>query len=161
MRGLTLRADPSAGGVAAPGHGLRFEGRFYSLDGVHSGPVPAHRIEIWLGVYRPLGLALTGRLADGWLPSLGSVSALDLAEKHARIDEAAAKAGRKPGDIRRLLNVSGGIGADELSGLALAHGFDTFILWFEGDVQREVRRFAAEVAPVVRASVERARASSP
>jgi alkanesulfonate monooxygenase SsuD/methylene tetrahydromethanopterin reductase-like flavin-dependent oxidoreductase (luciferase family) len=49
---------------------VRREGRHYALDGVHPGPVPAHRIGIWLGAYGPRMLRVTGRLADGWLPSV-------------------------------------------------------------------------------------------
>src|SRR5579864_9192705 len=33
--------------------GARFEGDFYRLDGVNTGPVPAHPIGIWLGAYKP------------------------------------------------------------------------------------------------------------
>ncbi|HVH65805.1 MAG TPA: LLM class flavin-dependent oxidoreductase, partial [Candidatus Acidoferrum sp.] len=50
--------------------GARLDGRYYQLRGVHAGPGPAHKIGIWLGAYRPRMLAITGRLADGWLPSL-------------------------------------------------------------------------------------------
>jgi alkanesulfonate monooxygenase SsuD/methylene tetrahydromethanopterin reductase-like flavin-dependent oxidoreductase (luciferase family) len=135
--------------------GLRFNGNFYSLNGVNSGPRPAHKVEIWLGVYKPRGLALTGRLADGWLPS--NLSPPVLADGHARIDEAAAKAGRQPSEIRRLYNVGGQITEGALTELALEHGMDTFILWFEGDVESQLRRFAAEVAPAVRRNVARAR----
>ncbi len=135
--------------------GLRFNGNFYSLNGVNSGPRPAHRVEIWLGVYKPRGLALTGRLADGWLPS--NLPPPVLADGHARIDQAAAKAGRQPSEVRRLYNVSGQITEGALTELALEHGMDTFILWFEGDVESQLRRFAAEVAPAVRRDVARAR----
>ena len=135
--------------------GLRFNGNFYSLNGVNSGPRPAHRVEIWLGVYKPRGLALTGRLADGWLPS--NLPSPVLADGHARIDQAAAKAGRQPSEVRRLYNVSGQITEGALTELALEHGMDTFILWFEGDVESQLRRFAAEVAPAVRRNVARAR----
>jgi alkanesulfonate monooxygenase SsuD/methylene tetrahydromethanopterin reductase-like flavin-dependent oxidoreductase (luciferase family) len=135
--------------------GLRFNGNFYSLNGVNSGPRPAHKVEIWLGVYKPRGLALTGRLADGWLPS--NLPPPVLADGHARIDEAAAKAGRQPSEIRRLYNVGGQITEGALTELALEHGMDTFILWFEGDVESQLRRFAAEVAPAVRRNVARAR----
>jgi alkanesulfonate monooxygenase SsuD/methylene tetrahydromethanopterin reductase-like flavin-dependent oxidoreductase (luciferase family) len=135
--------------------GLRFNGNFYSLNGVNSGPRPAHRVEIWLGVYKPRGLALTGRLADGWLPS--NLPPPVLADGHARIDQAAAKAGRQPSEVRRLYNVSGQITEGALTELALEHGMDTFILWFEGDVESQLRRFAAEVAPAVRRNVARAR----
>ena len=49
---------------------LRFDGEHYRLKGVHSGPVPAHPIGIWLGVGGLKALALLGRVADGWsLPS--------------------------------------------------------------------------------------------
>jgi alkanesulfonate monooxygenase SsuD/methylene tetrahydromethanopterin reductase-like flavin-dependent oxidoreductase (luciferase family) len=135
--------------------GLRFNGNFYSLNGVNSGPRPAHKVEIWLGVYKPRGLALTGRLADGWLPS--NLPPPVLADGHARIDEAAVKAGRQPSDVRRLYNVSGQVTEEALTELALEHGMDTFILWFEGDVESQLRRFAAEVAPAVRRNVARAR----
>jgi alkanesulfonate monooxygenase SsuD/methylene tetrahydromethanopterin reductase-like flavin-dependent oxidoreductase (luciferase family) len=135
--------------------GLRFNGNFYSLNGVNSGPRPAHKVEIWLGVYKPRGLALTGGLADGWLPS--NLPPPVLADGHARIDEAAAKAGRQPSEIRRLYNVGGQVTEGALTELALEHGMDTFILWFEGDVESQLRRFAAEVAPAVRRNVARAR----
>ena len=34
-------------------------------------PKPAHRIPIWLGAFGDRALAVTGRQADGWVPSLG------------------------------------------------------------------------------------------
>ncbi|HEX6304162.1 MAG TPA: LLM class flavin-dependent oxidoreductase [Anaerolineales bacterium] len=40
---------------------------------------------------------------------------------------------------------------DELSDLVVTHGFDTFILWAEGEGQ--LSRFAGQVAPAVRARV--------
>ncbi|WP_084961207.1 LLM class flavin-dependent oxidoreductase [Thermoactinospora rubra] len=86
---------------------LRFEGEHYHLRGAHSGPVPAHRIEIWLGVRGPRALALTGRKADGWLPSSPWAPPESLPGFHARIDEAAVSAGRRPREIRRLYNVHG------------------------------------------------------
>ena len=49
---------------------LRFEGEHYRLAGVHSGPLPAHPIGIWLGVNGPRALRLAGQVADGWVPSL-------------------------------------------------------------------------------------------
>jgi alkanesulfonate monooxygenase SsuD/methylene tetrahydromethanopterin reductase-like flavin-dependent oxidoreductase (luciferase family) len=48
---------------------LRFEGQYYRLQGAHSGPLPAHPIGIWLGVYGPRALQLAGQAADGWVPS--------------------------------------------------------------------------------------------
>jgi alkanesulfonate monooxygenase SsuD/methylene tetrahydromethanopterin reductase-like flavin-dependent oxidoreductase (luciferase family) len=145
--------------------GLRYEGRYYRLAGAQSGPVPAHPIGIWLGVYGPRALALTGRVADGWVPSFrGDMAAITAMS--ATLDAAARDAGREPGQIRRVLNVSGLITdgtsegvlrgpvsqwVEELSDLALGSGFDTFVLWAEGEHQLE--RFAEEVVPAVRAQV--------
>jgi alkanesulfonate monooxygenase SsuD/methylene tetrahydromethanopterin reductase-like flavin-dependent oxidoreductase (luciferase family) len=149
---------------------LRFEGTHYRLAGAHSGPVPAHPIGIWLGVYGPRSLRLTGRVADGWVPSFrGELQpVLDMT---ARLDEGAAEAGRDPGEIRRVLNVGGAVTdgpsdgmfrgplaqwVDELTALALGPGFDTFVLWAEGPGQLE--RFAEEVVPGTRDQVARERA---
>jgi alkanesulfonate monooxygenase SsuD/methylene tetrahydromethanopterin reductase-like flavin-dependent oxidoreductase (luciferase family) len=144
---------------------LRFDGRHYRLAGAQSGPVPAHPIGIWLGVYGPRALRLTGRLADGWVPSLrGEVT--PLAEGSARLDEAAVEAGRDPAELRRVLNVNGQITGgdrggllqgpvdqwvDDLTDLAVGHGFDTFMFWAEQPGQ--LARFAEEVVPAVRAQV--------
>ncbi|OLB64816.1 MAG: monooxygenase [Actinobacteria bacterium 13_2_20CM_2_72_6] len=148
---------------------LRFDGAHYRLAGAQSGPVPAHPIGIWLGVYGPRALRLAGRVADGWIPSLrGELPPLrDMA---ARLDDAAAEAGRDPGAIRRVLNVSGAItdGAaeglfngpvehwvEQLTELAVRDGFDTFIL--AADAPGQLARFAEEVVPAVRSSVVDAR----
>jgi alkanesulfonate monooxygenase SsuD/methylene tetrahydromethanopterin reductase-like flavin-dependent oxidoreductase (luciferase family) len=144
---------------------LRFEGQYYRLQGAHSGPLPAHPIGIWLGVYGPRALQLAGQEADGWVPSFrGDLG--QIADMTARLDDAAAEAGRDPARIRRILNVGGEItdGAsngvlrgpvdqwvDELTDLAVTYGFDTFILWAEGEGQ--LSRFAQHVAPAVRAQV--------
>ena len=144
---------------------LRFDGKHYKLRGAHSGPVPAHPIGIWLGVTGPRALKLTGQVADGWVPSFrGDLK--KISEMTKRLNDAAAKAGRDPASIRRILNVNGEITdgasngilqgpvtqwADELSNLAIAYGFDTFIFWGEGEGQ--LQRFSNEVVPAVRAQV--------
>ena len=149
---------------------LRFNGVHYRLAGAHSGPVPLHPIGIWLGVYGPRALRLAGRVADGWVPSLsGNISRLS--EGSARLDDAAAAAGRDPAEIRRVVNVNGQITdggsqgllrgpinqwVDELTDLAVGYGFDTFLFWGEGEDQ--LSRFAEEVAPAVRAQVTSERA---
>jgi len=144
---------------------LRFDGAHYRLAGAHSGPVPAHPIGIWLGVYGPRALQLTARVADGWVPSFRGDLA-QILEMTARLDQAAAAAGRDPREIRRVLNLGGAItdGAstgtlngpvsrwtDELTDLAVGPGFDTFVLWADGAGQ--LARFAEEVVPAVRAQV--------
>ena len=130
---------------------VRFEGRFYRLEGVNAGPPPAHPIGIWLGAYKPRMLSLVGRLADGWVPSLGYVQPADLTEGNRRIDEAALAAGRDPRAIRRVLN-SGNQPVELFVELVVEHGMDTFIV--NGEDPDEMRRFASEVAPAVRQSLE-------
>ena len=73
-------------------------------EGPASGPPPMHEIGIWLGVGKPKALALTGRLADGWVPSfLGHARS---GARHAAPDRrAASAAGREPSEIRRVLKL--------------------------------------------------------
>lgn len=151
--------------------GVRVDGEFHRVVGAKRGPAPAHDVGIWLGAYKPRMLALTGRRADGWLPSLGYLQPGDLGRGNTIIDDAAREAGRDPADVRRLLNVTGrfatvGRGplngpaeqwAEELADLALSDGISTFILG--SDDPEDLRRFAAEVAPAVRELVAGERAA--
>ncbi|MGC5051783.1 LLM class flavin-dependent oxidoreductase [Micromonospora sp. DT48] len=153
--------------------GVRVEGEFHRAVGAKRGPAPAHDVGIWLGAYKPRMLALTGRRADGWLPSLAYLQPGDLARGNAIIDEAAAEAGRSPADVRRLLNINGRFAAtgrgplhgpteqwaEELADLALTEGISTFILG--SDDPDDLRRFAAEVAPATRELVAAERATPP
>ena len=123
----------------------------HRVVGAKRGPGHAHDIGIWLGAYKPRMLALTGRKADGWLPSLGYLQPGDLAEGNAIIDDAAGEAGRSPRDVRRLLNIGPAQSAEELAGLALEHGISAFILG--SDDPDDLQRFAEEVAPAVREMV--------
>lgn len=147
--------------------GLRFDGEYYRIGGAQSGPVPPHPIGIWLGAYGPKALQLTGRVADGWIPSFrGDLQ--QIADMTARLEDAISHAGREQRDVRRILNVNGTItdGASEgplngpvdhwteqLAAFANDYGFDTFVFWGEGDGQLE--RFAQDVVPGVRKAVSR------
>lgn len=141
---------------------LPVRGEHYSAVGLKPAPA-AHPIEIWLGAYKPRMLELTGRVADGWLPSLGRMTPAEITEASARIDTAARAAGRPPQAVRRLANVSGPPLAsahvpqwtDELTALALGHGFSTFI--FPGDEADGIHVVGQEIAPAVRAAVAAAR----
>jgi alkanesulfonate monooxygenase SsuD/methylene tetrahydromethanopterin reductase-like flavin-dependent oxidoreductase (luciferase family) len=144
---------------------ISVEGEHYSVKGLHPGPPPAHPIEIWLGVGKPRALALTGRLADGWVPSLSWATPEIVPELQRRVDDGAAEAGRDPAEIRRLYNISGrivdgptnglldgppGHWVETLTGFARELGFDTFIFWPADDPLGQVERFAEEVVPAVR-----------
>jgi alkanesulfonate monooxygenase SsuD/methylene tetrahydromethanopterin reductase-like flavin-dependent oxidoreductase (luciferase family) len=150
---------------------LRVEGMHYRLAGAQSGPVPPHRIGIWLGAYGPRALSLTGRVADGWVPSFrGDVE--QIADMTRQLDSAVAAAGRSPSDLRRVLNVSGSITAgtsggvfdgpvdqwvEDLTEFSVSYAFDTFIFWGEGDGQLDV--FAQEVVPAARTQIAAALSS--
>jgi alkanesulfonate monooxygenase SsuD/methylene tetrahydromethanopterin reductase-like flavin-dependent oxidoreductase (luciferase family) len=147
---------------------VSFEGRHYSLDGLHPGPPPAHPIGIWLGAYGPRMMRVVGRLADGWIPSLPRMPLDEVLEKQRRIDDSAQAAGRDPAAIRRIANLSGEIvdraatewlhgpprhWIEELTRLVSDYGFDGFILSaVEGSV-RQIERFGTEVAPAVRSAL--------
>jgi alkanesulfonate monooxygenase SsuD/methylene tetrahydromethanopterin reductase-like flavin-dependent oxidoreductase (luciferase family) len=130
-----------------------FDGEHYRLGGYEPGPPPAHRIEIWLGAYKPRMLRLTGRRADGWIPSFGYLKPDAVADASALVDEAAERAGRDPAAIRRAYNfgMPDGDPAETIAGWATELGLDTFVLWPDGAAEAE--RFAAEVVPAVRAAV--------
>ena len=75
--------------------GIRVDGTYYQVIGAKRGPAPAHEIPIWIGAYKPRMLRLTGRVGDGWLPSMpyleqmGQDGRTQLAEGNRIIDEAA------------------------------------------------------------------------
>ena len=152
------------------GGGIRLAGKQYMVSGAKRGPAPAHDVSIWLGAYKPRMLALTGRLADGWLPSSGYAGPDQLAAMNKIIDEAAVEAGRDPGAVRRLYNISGAFSGgggflqgpeelwiDQLTELTLGEGMSTYIL--ASDNPDDIRRFA-EVAAGVRDAVAVARSGA-
>ncbi|MDX6292322.1 MAG: hypothetical protein QOH50_1397 [Kribbellaceae bacterium] len=144
--------------------GVRFEGKHYRLAGALRGPAPVHDISMWVGAFKPRMLRLVGRLADGWWPTVPALKPGDLAAGNAVIDAAAARAGREPHAIRRLLNLGQGYApardtAAELARLALEDGIGTFIVSVNDP--RAIADFAAEVAPRVREAVEKARLRGP
>lgn len=153
---------------------VHFEGEFYRVPGARTGPTPAQPIEIWLGAYGPRMLGLTGRLADGWVPSVPYAPPAALPEMQARIDDAAVAAGRTPAQIRRVYNLMGMIGSvpnadafkgtaeqwvETLTWLTLEMGMDTFLFGPADNSDEQFEVFAAEVAPAVREAVARERKS--
>ena len=155
----------------APGE-VSYDGRYYAVKGAGRGPRPAHDIPIWVGAYKPKMLALTGAVGDGWLPTIEYLprGADSLPELNARIDAAAHDAGRDPAAVRRLMNfmnvqfssaprglLNGPADAwvEQIADLALRHGVSAFVIG--GDDPSMTQRFGAEIAPAVRAIVERER----
>ncbi len=155
--------------VSAAG-GVRVDGEHHRVRGAKRGPAPAHAISLWLGAYKPRMLRLTGRKADGWLPSLMNLPREAIGPANSAIDDAARAVSRDPREIRRLLNVQGSFEPSalgflqgppeqwvaDLLPLVIEHGFSTFIL--ATDDPGTIERFGVEVAPALRAAVARARA---
>jgi alkanesulfonate monooxygenase SsuD/methylene tetrahydromethanopterin reductase-like flavin-dependent oxidoreductase (luciferase family) len=134
-------------------------GEHHHVEGAKPGPPPAHPIGIWVGAYGPRMLRLTGRLGDGWLPSLGNMKPEDARRMQTAVDEAAKAAGRHPGDVERALNLGALEGdpstwADRLARIATELGFSTLLVGLPDDDPVEtVRRLGEEVTPRLRGLV--------
>jgi alkanesulfonate monooxygenase SsuD/methylene tetrahydromethanopterin reductase-like flavin-dependent oxidoreductase (luciferase family) len=136
---------------------IRFEGEYYRAWGAKPGPIPAYGIGLWIGAYGPRMLRLTGRLGDGWLPSLGThyLSDEDAARAQAAVDEAAREAGRDPADVVRAANVMAlegdpGSWPDRLAGVTEL-GFTTLLVGVpEEDPLGFVERLGQETGPRLR-----------
>jgi alkanesulfonate monooxygenase SsuD/methylene tetrahydromethanopterin reductase-like flavin-dependent oxidoreductase (luciferase family) len=134
---------------------LHVEGRYHRVSGAARGPAPAHDIPIWVGAYKPRMQRIIGRKGDGWLPSLPWLKPGDIERGNRVIDESARKAGRDPGDITRLMNVTPQYDADDMAELAVDHGISVFIMG--SDDPQEIRKFAEVTAPRIRERVGKAR----
>ncbi|HEV3479723.1 MAG TPA: LLM class flavin-dependent oxidoreductase, partial [Gaiellaceae bacterium] len=82
-----------------------FAGRLYRTEHASLEPKPERKIPIWLGTFAPRALAVTGRLADGWVPSLGYAGPAEVVSMRARIRAAAEAAGRDPDEVTCVYNL--------------------------------------------------------
>jgi probable F420-dependent oxidoreductase len=145
------------------------EGRLYRTDGAEVEPKPDHPIPIWLGTYGRRALALTGQLADGWIPSLGYAPPEQIPRLRERVLTAARAAGRDPDTLTCAYNLSIRIdehadpepsvvaGAPEAVTERLRSfvelGFTTMNFIPVGPTQDEqIERLAREVLPALRAA---------
>ena len=121
------------------------------------------------GAFGPPALAVTGRLANGWIPSLAYMPTGEIPAMRRRIDAAAEAAGRRPDEICGILNVSIRIDPDAepqpdaVTGSAeqavsqlrdlLRLGFTGFNFIASGpDRKADMQRIAEEVLPVLRST---------
>lgn len=139
---------------------VTYAGRVYRTEAADIEPKPAHHIPVWLGTFGPRALAVTGRVADGWLPSLGHVPDGTLPALREKVLAAAAEAGRDPAEITCAANLTLRLGrggeadvtgepaeaVERLSGLREL-GFTAFNLQTPRD---QWDRVAAEVVPALR-----------
>lgn len=159
------------------GKSFSYAGDVYQVTGVRPGPVPAHRIPIWVGARGPRMLRLLGRMADGLFTSYNYESPDHLNFTNQHIDEGTEQAGRVTTEVRRGYNLMGVIdtGHDDtrVSGLKgdafnapvgewvdriitwhQDYRQDTFIFWpAAGNKVRQIEAFTQEVIPAVQATV--------
>jgi alkanesulfonate monooxygenase SsuD/methylene tetrahydromethanopterin reductase-like flavin-dependent oxidoreductase (luciferase family) len=162
--------------LSGGGQPVTFDGMVYRVSGLAAAAEPAP--PIWTGAVGPRALAVTGRLADGWLPSRGSDWLSPLyRESRPVIDEAAVAAGRDPSAVVTICNFGGRITAeplaqtrdadgrwvggsvgqwvDELTSGVLEHQAAGFVFRSTGDSPADVAlgRWAQEIVPAVREAV--------
>jgi alkanesulfonate monooxygenase SsuD/methylene tetrahydromethanopterin reductase-like flavin-dependent oxidoreductase (luciferase family) len=144
-----------------------FEGRLYRIEGAVVEPKPEHRIPIWLGMYKRRGLALTGREADGWIPSIGFAPPPVVVGLWEQVQVAAREAGREPSEITAAYNMLVRVGdeqpgnvmtiagpaesiTDQLIGF-IGLGFTSFNLVPAGtDRMDQIELLGRDVLPVLR-----------
>lgn len=144
-----------------------FEGRHHRTEEADLEPKPRHHIPIWLGTFGKRSLAVTGRVADGWIPTFAMATPEDVPAMRDRILDAARSAGRRPDEITLAYNLdfriqdTGFSEAGVVSGSAAhlaeqlisftALGFTAMNFSPAGDEpERQIERLAQEVLPIVR-----------
>jgi alkanesulfonate monooxygenase SsuD/methylene tetrahydromethanopterin reductase-like flavin-dependent oxidoreductase (luciferase family) len=141
------------------------DGRHYRTDGARIAPPAARRLPVWLGAYGRRSLALTGRLADGWLPSMPYAPPDVAAGMLERVRSAAEDAGRDPAELTYAYNVAVSVGGrakddrvvagtpDEVAGRLrelAGLGFTAFNLWPAGESRAQTDLLGEEVLPRLR-----------
>jgi alkanesulfonate monooxygenase SsuD/methylene tetrahydromethanopterin reductase-like flavin-dependent oxidoreductase (luciferase family) len=169
-----IRLVKLLGGGGGP---VTFDGEFYQVTDLE--PAAETMPPVWTGSVGPKSLAVTGRVADGWMPG----RAADwLSERYRTsrpvIDKAAVDAGRDPADIATVYNFPGRITEEplrntraddgrwiggspaqwieELTGAVLDHDAAGFVLFGPGGSTPDAdaaARWAGEIVPAVREAV--------
>jgi alkanesulfonate monooxygenase SsuD/methylene tetrahydromethanopterin reductase-like flavin-dependent oxidoreductase (luciferase family) len=106
-------------------------GTQHSVNRLTLTPAPESPIPVWLGTYGPKALAVTGRLADGWIPSLGFAPPDTIPAMLGRIRDAAAAANRPDDAVRPVYNVP----------VVLGRHDDGAVSGSPGDVVEQLRGF--------------------
>jgi probable F420-dependent oxidoreductase len=145
---------------------VTFHGRHYSVHEATVDPRPGRPIPLWLGTYGPRSLRLTGRIADGWIPSYPFAPPDQWRRMRDVVRAAAEEARRDPSEIEFAYNVgvrldgssatrrpivtgSGPEVAETLAGF-VRDGVTFVNVWPVGDAREQAERIAREVVPAVR-----------
>jgi alkanesulfonate monooxygenase SsuD/methylene tetrahydromethanopterin reductase-like flavin-dependent oxidoreductase (luciferase family) len=164
--------------LSGGGDPVTFDGEFHRVSGLQPADAPAP--PVWTGSVGPKSLAVTGRLADGWVPPRGSDWLSEVyRESRPRIDDAAAAAGRDGSQIVTVYNFGGRITpgplaatrgedgrwiggsvrqwVDELTAAVLDHKAGGFIYRSTDDTPADaaLARWATEIVPAVLDAISR------
>lgn len=144
-----------------------YVGSVHHTKGAILEPKPHRPIPIWLGTFGNRALALTGRHADGWIPSLGYAPYDELSTMREKVLVAAQSVGRATSDIICALNVEIGLNTrddpstericgplsmvgDRLHDL-VTKGFTTFnFMPIDANFDKDIERIATELLPLLR-----------
>jgi alkanesulfonate monooxygenase SsuD/methylene tetrahydromethanopterin reductase-like flavin-dependent oxidoreductase (luciferase family) len=163
--------------LSGGGAPVTFEGEFYSVHGLEPATAPAP--PIWTGAVGPKSLAVTGELADGWIPGHAADWLSDrFRESRPIIDAAAEATGRASADVATVYNLPGRITAeplsrtrdeqgrwiggsarqwiDELTDAVVNHDAAGFVLFAPGGAEPDTEmlsRWAEEIVPAIREAV--------
>jgi alkanesulfonate monooxygenase SsuD/methylene tetrahydromethanopterin reductase-like flavin-dependent oxidoreductase (luciferase family) len=147
---------------------VTFEGKHHSVHDAVISPVPDRPIPMWFGSYGPRSLALTGRLAQGWIPSYRFAPPDRWPAMRDRVRRAAEAAERDPEALDYAYNV--GVRVDERAeqrpGMIAGEpsrvvdqlrelidmGVTFPVLWAAGEGFEQRERLAADVLPALRRS---------
>ena len=125
--------------LSGGGDPVTFTGDFYQVSELDPAAAPAPKV--FTGSVGPKSLAVTGQLADGWIPPGGSDWLSELyRDSRPVIDEAAASVGRNPSEIIDVFNFGGRITAEPL---AQTRGEDG--RWIGGSVQQWIDELTSAV----------------
>lgn len=160
--------------LSGGGPPVTYRGRHYQVEQIEPAPVAAP--PVWTGSVGPRSLAVTGRVADGWIPGHAADwrSERYLTSRPV-IDDAASAVGRDPSEIRTVFNlpgritdrplaatrdhagrwIGGSVGqwVEELTGAVLGHGASGFLLFPAADDALDATllgRWGGEIVPAVR-----------
>jgi alkanesulfonate monooxygenase SsuD/methylene tetrahydromethanopterin reductase-like flavin-dependent oxidoreductase (luciferase family) len=121
------------------GQPVEFTGRFYQLRAADPSPEPAP--PMWTGSQGPRSRAITGRLADGWVPAhAADRRSSRVATQRSLIDEAAAAAGRDPSDVATVYNLGG-----QITDRAVPKPRDEDGRWIGGSIDQWINELTSAV----------------
>ncbi len=147
-----------------------FTGKHHHTDAADIEPKPEHEIPIWLGTFGKHSLEVTGRVGDGWIPTLEMAPPETIPGMRDRIFDAAVAAGRDPEQLTLAYNMEFRVGkevdlpahvvtgrpqelGEKLIGFVVDLGFSAMNFIPAGpDPERQVEVLAQDILPGVRSA---------